>query len=714
MMEVSDNRATKVVELLVGRDAINATAKMVGMTGTVFDSTLGSGIPGSYLTLFDAGLLYEKVMDGTLLGTGIFRDEFRRRMTDENTTDTEDVPFSEGVFDGFIEVVQQEAASLLNHSLNDQVVLQLTNTFVANMKNNRKAGSYDLWSSGADHALIDRTVGGYVELPFKTGTTITPRGYVYGIFIKDANVPVTSMSVEGPALDQVNQVFTNGQSELLREQIRAALATWSEPAVAISPPSAANTSHGPITYTVSYTDPGFINSTLTVADITLNRSGTADGTVIVDPGTGMTRIVTISNITGTGTLSISLAAGTAHDTAGNLIPAVGPSDAISADNSSAAPTLFAVGNLGGTVRLVNAETGATLTTERPLDAGASKYTGLVEVALGDFNGDTVQDLVVSSAAPLGVNGLDPSKAGKVFVYDGAALLTGTLSLLNTFTPFATHDGPDGTTGAYTNGLNVAVGDVNGDSHVDLVTGTRGGNGTTSGLNEFGRLVVIDGSSPAGSNIVLGGIQKPFGSGYQKGVVVAVGDVDGKGGDEIAVTRGGPVASPNPTVQQIKVKVLHILGTLLTELPLLADGSTALAPFASLTGPANSINRDGRVGFVDSNGDGTDELVISALDPLTNPGNEQVRIGVYSINPGAIVRAATIISTGPDVGTYLTGNAVTDHAITRVAATGAQQNLALLAESDSSDIVYLDPLTGVAQPGGFGLIVLDGGITIAGI
>lgn len=714
MMEVSDNRATKAVELLVGRDAINATAKLVGMTGTVFDSTLGSGIPGNYLTLLDAGLLYEKVMDGTLLGAGIFRDEFRRRMTDENTTDTEDVPFSEGVFDGFIAVVQQEAATLLNRSLNDQAVLQLTNTFVANMKNNWKAGSYDLWSGDADHALIDRTAGGYVELPFRTGSTITPRGYVYGIFIKDAVVPVTSMSVAGPALDQINQVFTNGQSELLREQIRAALATWSAPAVAISPPSAANALHGPITYTVSYTDPGFIGSTLTVADITLNKTGTADGTVSVDPGTGITRAVTISNITGIGTLSISLAAGTAHDTTGTLFPAVGPSDTFSVDNSVTATTVFAVGNVGGTVHFLSAETGETLANVRPLDVGASQYTGLVAVALGDFNGDGVQDLVVSAAAPLGTNGLDPSKAGKVFVYDGAALTSGTVSLINTFTPFATHDGPDGTTGAYTNGLNIAVGDVNGDTHVDLVAGTRGGNGTTSGMNEFGRLVVIDGTSPAGSNIVIGGIQKPFGAGYQKGVIVAVGNVDGKGGDEIAVTRGGPVASPNPAVQQIKVKVLHIQGTILTELPLLADGSTALAPFASLSGPANTINRDGRVAFVDSNGDGTDELVISALDPLTNPGNEQVRVGVYSINPGAIVRAATIISKGPDAGTYLAGNAVTDHAITCVTATGAQQSLALLTDSGSSGIVYLDPLTGVARPGGFGLNVLNGGITIAGI
>ena len=182
-----------------------------------------------------------------------------------------------------------------------------------------------------------------------------------------------------------------------------------------------------------------------------------------------------------------------------------------------------------------------------------------------------------------------------------------------------------------------MGDVNGDGHVDLVAGTRSGNGTTSGPLEVGRLVVIDGTSPAGTNTVIGSIQTPFSAGYEKGVVVAAGNVDGVGGDEIAVTRGGPVASPNPAVQQIKVKVLQLKGTALTELPLNADGSTAFAPFAVMTGAASGINRDGRVAFVDANGDGKAELVFTALDPLTNAANEQVRVGVYSINVGAATR-----------------------------------------------------------------------------
>ena len=59
--------------------------------------------------------------------------------------------------------------------------------------------------------------------------------------------------------------------------------------------------------------------------------------------------------------------------------------------------------------------------------GATQYTGLVEIALGDFNGDGIADLTVTAADPLGVNGLSASKSGNVFVYDGAYLATNTLT-----------------------------------------------------------------------------------------------------------------------------------------------------------------------------------------------------------------------------------------------------------------------------------------------
>ena len=54
-------------------------------------------------------------------------------------------------------------------------------------------------------------------------------------------------------------------------------------------------------------------------------------------GSGLTYTVTISSITGNGTLGISIAAGTASDLAGNLAPAAGPSATFMVDNT--APTI---------------------------------------------------------------------------------------------------------------------------------------------------------------------------------------------------------------------------------------------------------------------------------------------------------------------------------------------------------------------------------------
>jgi ELWxxDGT repeat protein len=379
-------------------------------------------------------------------------------------------------------------------------------------------------------------------------------------------------------------------------------------------------------------------------------------------------------------------------------------------------SLFEVGGADGSIRTVDAATGQVIQKGfRPLDVTAAPYTGIVSVALGDFNQDGTPDIYVTAASPAGGSGLDPSKAGKVYVYDGADLIRGgVVSLLHTYTPFVTTDGPLGNTTAYVNGLNIAVADVNGDGALDLIAGTRGGNNTpTGGRPEYGRLVVIDGNSDA-VNTTIGGIQKPFGNGYQKGVVVAAGDVDGDGKAEIAVTRGGPVNSPNPATQRIKVKVLQLRGVNLTELPLNPDGSTAFAPFGGLAGAANGIRRDGRVAFVDQDGNGKAELVYSALDPLTNPGNEQVRVGVFSISTAATAGAATVLSTGPDGGTYTTGTAVVDHAISHVAGTGPAENLALLTESASSGLVYLAPLTGQVLGANHPLSVRHGGITLDGI
>lgn len=108
------------------------------------------------------------------------------------------------------------------------------------------------------------------------------------------------------------------------------------PTIAIDPPSATVTTGGPVTFAVNYSDPESpMTVTLAVGDITLNKTETADGTVEVS-GTGDSRTVTISGITGDGTLGISIAANTASDAAGNTADAAGPSATFVVDNTAPA------------------------------------------------------------------------------------------------------------------------------------------------------------------------------------------------------------------------------------------------------------------------------------------------------------------------------------------------------------------------------------------
>jgi hypothetical protein len=204
---------------------------------------------------------------------------------------------------------------------------------------------------------------------------------------------------------------------------------------------------------------------------------------------------------------------------------------------------------------------------------------------------------------------------------------------------------------------------------------------------------------------------PFGATYTKGVVVAAGNLDGTGGDEIAVTRGGPVAATNPN-KSIKLKAYQLVGTSLIELNLSGTGSP-LAPFDGIGSGTNVIDRDARVTFTDGDGDGKAELVFSALDRITNPSNVQVRIAVFTVNTTSGLATPASTGTGPSK-SYLEGTNIVDHAIGPVTISG-DTDLVLLTQTQTGGVIqYLFPLTGDVVTGGFGLDVVTGGITIDGI
>jgi hypothetical protein len=225
--------------------------------------------------------------------------------------------------------------------------------------------------------------------------------------------------------------------------------------------------------------------------------------------------------------------------------------------------------------------------------------------------------------------------------------------------------------------------------------------------------VIDGNSPPDANTVIGEMVMPLGQNYQKGVVVAVGNMDGVGGVEIAVTRGGPVAPTNLN-KTVKLKAYQFVDGSFRELAL-GGSSVPFAPFEGIGSGDNVIQRDARITFVDANNDGKAELVFSALDRITDPNNPQVRIATFSVDIATGKAIPVSTGTGPS-NSYLIGNQISDHAISSVdlddlvlAVQGSGQ-----PGASPSAIQYLDPLTGAARAGGFQLGILPGGVSVFGI
>ncbi|MCC7125184.1 MAG: putative Ig domain-containing protein [Acidobacteria bacterium] len=158
---------------------------------------------------------------------------------------------------------------------------------------------------------------------------------------------------------------------------------------------------------------------------------------------------------------------------------------------------------GGTpTRVVSGATGVELGAGFPFGPG---FGGRVSMAAGDLTSDGVPDLV----AAMGSNG------GLVTLLNGA-----TIASLGGGYPF----GP-----GFTGGVSVAVGDLDGDGHNDIVTAQASGGGLVSVFNGINYAPIFS--------------LAPFGPGYSGGVNLAVGDVDGDGRTEVIAgqANGGVVS-----------------------------------------------------------------------------------------------------------------------------------------------------------------------------
>lgn len=135
-----------------------------------------------------------------------------------------------------------------------------------------------------------------------------------------------------------------------------------------------------------------------------------------------------------------------------------------------------------------------------------EFNGAISVKLADLNGDGVQDMIVAAG-----RGGGP----RVVILDGAS---GYVTKLADFMAFNE---------AFRGGVNIAIGDVNGDRLQDIVVGAGPGGGPHVKVFTY-----------TGSSSVVEIAQfMAYGEGFRGGVNVAAGDVNGNGRAEIITGAG---------------------------------------------------------------------------------------------------------------------------------------------------------------------------------
>ncbi len=376
---------------------------------------------------------------------------------------------------------------------------------------------------------------------------------------------------------------------------------------------------------VSSRNPADRLATITFTASVTNPIIPAESTIglvqFLDNGVALGAPVAVSN--NVATYSTSTLAGGRHTITANYLGS--PNGSITRYFSSSTATIFQAVTATSNLVITGTNVGGgpqvnvyNLLTQQTTDffAFAPSFRGGVRVASGDVTGDGIADVIVAAG---------PGGGPQVNVYDGT-----NLQLIHSFYAY---------NAAFNDGIFVAVGDVNGDGYADIITGAGQGGGPhvqvfsgldysniasffaynpafTGGIsvasgdvNGDGYSDVVVGAGPGGGPHVLAvsGLQLSQGTqvvlasffafdpGINRGVFVGAGDYNGDIVSDIVVA-AGPGGGPH-------IKVFNGSGTSLID-----------------TFFAYDINFAGglSVAMADINNDGVAEIVTA---PYTNGGPE---------------------------------------------------------------------------------------------
>jgi hypothetical protein len=218
----------------------------------------------------------------------------------------------------------------------------------------------------------------------------------------------------------------------------------------------------------------------------------------------------------------------------------------------------------------------------------SAFLGGVNVAVGDVNGDGTSDIITGAGAGGGPH---------VEVFDGTKLNTvqanGTLPVTAVLASFFAY------VPTFTGGVNVAVGDVNGDGKADIVTGAGGGGGPHVEAFDGAKLNLVQANGTLSASAVLASFFA-YVSSFTGGVNVAAGDVNGDGKADI-ITGAGPGGGPH--VEAFDGAALTLGGS--------AAANAIANPLRSFFAYAPTLTGGVSVAVGDVNGDGKNDIITGA-------------------------------------------------------------------------------------------------------
>jgi hypothetical protein len=210
MMQVSNNRYTRAIELRYGRSSLQAFAASLGMASTRLDQIFGCAIDNGVYntwTLDDGARLYEAIDNGTAVPASA-KDQLLSIMITQHY----------GLSSPIVSSVIRPEADALGI---DDVVAPFTTAMVAHWK----GGSYNICYPGCSPGfVITRDYAGLMAVPFQAPSGLAPTDFAWGSFITGEQTQCTSSTCD--AGNQADSAAFDALAEMFRPVIHAALQSW--------------------------------------------------------------------------------------------------------------------------------------------------------------------------------------------------------------------------------------------------------------------------------------------------------------------------------------------------------------------------------------------------------------------------------------------------------------------------------------------------------